>query len=266
MSWHTFSAVRPRKSWLLIALLVLSLSTAVLLQIPASLVAQQINQQCAGHCRLAQPRGHWWSGEAMLFLRSTANSDQNSPWLDLGPVAWSLEIGYPSRLPIRHGDGRLLLEARWDRITVIASQLAVPATWLLSQPALGLPAGGWSGKFLLRELKLDWQAKRNWQSQGLLDWQEAASTLLPDLPPENLTLEWQADAAQGGQARLATPGSQPVAIAGQLRFGPAARPLDFEASITPDKNLPNALARQLASVSRPDPAQPGRYLFKHAFR
>lgn len=248
------------------ALATLCLLTALLVQLPASLLAERLNRSCASHCQLAQATGFWWSGQARLYLRSTRNSGQNDDWFDLGPLHWSIHWGAPLRLAVRVAGGEAALDAGWQTRTLTARQLTLPAAWLLSQPGLPLPGDNWSGEIVVSALSLRIADPSRWESEGRLAWAKAASRLLPDLPPASLHLEWQLDSNNGGEARLHSAPDDPLAIAATIRFAAGPKADVIEASFTPTPATPASVRHQLATIAQPDPAQAGRYRLKHHFR
>lgn len=244
----------------------LCLLTALLVQLPASLLAEHLNRTCAGYCQLAQVTGVWWSGQARLFLRSTRNSVHNDDWLDHGPLHWSVHWGYPLRLAIRVAGGDAEFEASWQARTLTARQLKLPAAWLLSLPIFKLPAGGWTGEINLLALTLVTADQPRWQSHGQIVWQQAASTLLPELPPATLSLHWQTDANAGGEATFRSATVDPLAIAGQIQITAGGALAEIGLAVTPGAGASPAITRRLAAIAQPDPAQAGRYLLQHRFR
>lgn len=174
----------PGAGWLL-----LLLTLALLLRLPAHLLAPLLAAASPVPCRLTSTEGTLWSGQGQLFIHN------GERWFDLGPLAWRLLPG-DALVRLRLGDGRI----DWINPRRVAIDgIVLPAASVLAQPALGLTGGPWQGTLALVATQLQAQPGkfRAWTGAGQLLWRNAGSGLLADQPLGDYRLDWQ----WGGGAR-----------------------------------------------------------------
>jgi len=187
----------PGAGWLL-----LLLTLALLLRLPAHLLAPLLVAVSPVPCRLAATAGTLWSGQGQLFIHN------GERWFDLGPLAWEFLPG-DALVRLRLGDGRI---AWTSPRNIDIDGIVLPAASVLAQPALGLSGGSWQGTLVLAatQLQLPPGARSAWTGAGRLLWQNAGSSLLADQPLGDYRLDWQWDGST--RPRGSFSGGRPAAI------------------------------------------------------
>ncbi len=224
-----------------------------LAQLPASWPAAALNTACADQCRIAEADGVWWQGHGRLFARLP----DGESWLDLGPLAWDLDI-LAAGGEIRLGTGQARLTLGADGLRLSAADIVLPAALLLAQPALKLPAGGWQGWLDIRRSEAHWSFAGTLDGQGRLVWQAAASGLLDDYPLGDLEINWAYRAATGLEARLGGGKPGKLALDGQLALQGKNAGRNWQGKLSGEARLSgeaeSRLGRYLQLIARPQGA------------
>lgn len=193
--------------------------------LPATWFAAQLNEACAGRCRLAEPDGLWWLGAARLYVAAPGAAG----WIDLGPVTWSLALIPAPVVSGRLGEGRY--DVRWTGAGAEATlrEIALPAELLLSQPALGLPRARWGGTVQAEQVRITVTRGHGLRAAGVLRWRRAWSSALGNHPLGEYRMEGSTEdgaislkvSGEPGnlldaQLALARSGTGPLTVTGTL--------------------------------------------------
>ncbi|GAB3258325.1 type II secretion system protein N [Chitinimonas naiadis] len=159
--------------WLALALLTLIF---LLLRLPASLLGSVLASQTGDKLTLAAAEGSIWQGSAQPVLQGKALAERVSwSWQPAGLLRGKL--GY--QLKLDDGSAQLALGLRSLELREANFGLAAAPLLQLDQRSRGY---GLSGQFHLSTGRFLWQAGKP-EGQLLLDWRNAASSLVPGVQP-----------------------------------------------------------------------------------
>lgn len=190
--------------WVALALLTLLF---LLLRLPASLLGSVLESQTAGQLKLAAAEGTIWQGSAQPVLQGNALAERLS-WRWQPKVLLQGKLGYQLKLD----QGGALLNIGLRSLELLDANLGLPAAPLLQLDARSKPYG-LAGQLQLSTGRFLWKAGKP-EGQLILDWRNAASSLVPAVQPLGDYRATLSPAGEHWQMQLSTL-SGPLQLNGQ---------------------------------------------------
>jgi len=235
--------------WVVLAILILIF---LLLRLPASLLGSVLEGQSGGKLQLVAAEGTIWQGSAQPVLQGAALAERLS-WNWQPRALLQGKLGYQIKLD----QGSALLNVGLRSLELRDANLGLPAAPLLQLDNRS-KAYGLAGQLQLSTGRFVWQAGKP-EGQLLLDWRNAASSLVPAVQPLGDYRATLSPAGERWQLQLTTLGG-PLQLSGQGSWD-AKQGLQAEVGLKAANGSEGLLAPFLSQVGAGAPDSERRLRF-----